>query len=903
MNAPTKKLDKAQKLTPMMAQFLAIKEGVGPEALLFYRMGDFYELFFDDAVRAAAALDIALTKRGKHQGEPIPMCGVPVHASEVYLQRLIKKGFRVAVCEQTESPAEAKKRGYKSVVKREVVRLVTPGTLTEDALLDARGTNLILALTRTAAGDYGLAWADVSDGTFQTSPSDAKSFSAQIAALSPSEVVLPEPLYRDAEFMASLPLEGVALTPQPDIKFDIRAGERRLSERFEVGELAGLGDFSKAEISAAGALLDYLLLTQAGAPVQLSAPKATKTSGFMAIDPATRASLEIDRTQKNTRAGSLLSVIDRTITGPGARELSDRINRPLLDVKEIQARHDAVEFFTREDALRQTLRGHLRSAGDMARSVSRLVLGRGGPRDLQALANTLKLGEIITAAFAEKPGVTPPANTEDALEGISLASKPDIATIARDLAKALQSDVPMLARDGGFVATGWSPEIDKLKTLRDDSRRLIAGLQADYAKLANVPTLKIKHNNVLGYFVEVTPKHADVMLNKGPDSPFIHKQTLVSGVRFTTVELADLDSKIASAAERVTALEVDVFNQFVERLRDRVEIIRNMARCLSRLDVQAGWAVWAEENKAVRPVMSDSPDFKITGGRHSVVEEALRKSGAPAFTANDCALSAGGKIAPRLTLITGPNMAGKSTYLRQNALMFILAQAGGFVPAARAEIGVADRLFSRVGASDDLSKGRSTFMTEMIETAAILNQATERSFVILDEIGRGTSTFDGLSIAWASVEHLLEVNKSRALFATHYHELTELIDELDGAANASLRAKEWDGELVFLHDVKPGAADRSYGVQVAKLAGLPPAAVARARAVLERLEADSLNTAAAPIGLPLFSAAAPAPAKPSELDLALSRLDVDSLTPRKALDLLYELSGKAADKIGKDKIG
>ena len=898
MNAPAKSDEKAHKLTPMMAQFLGIKEGVGPDALLFYRMGDFYELFFDDAVRAAAALDIALTKRGKHLGEPIPMCGVPVHASEVYLQRLIKKGFRVAVCEQTESPAEAKKRGYKSVVKREVVRLVTPGTLTEDSLLDARGSNLILAIARTPAGDHGLAWADVSDGTFKTSASSAKDLPAQIAALSPRELVLPEPLYYDADVMATLSLDGIALTPQPETKFDVRAGERRLSERFKVGDLEGLGDFSNAEVAAAGALLDYLLLTQAGSPVQLSAPKASKTSGFLAIDPATRASLEIDRTQKNTRAGSLLAVIDRTVTGPGARELSDRLNRPLLDVEDICARHDAVDFFLREDALRQSLRGHLRSAGDMARSVSRLALGRGGPRDLQALANTLKLGETIVAGFMAKPDAKPPANTHTALNGISLSNKSEIAVIARDLIKALQSDVPMLARDGGFVATGWSSEIDTLKTLRDDSRRLIAGLQADYAKQAGVPTLKIKHNNVLGYFVEVTPKHADAMLSKGPESPFIHKQTLASAVRFTTVELAELDSKIASAAERVTALEVDVFDQFVSRVTDQVDIIRDMAACLAQLDVQAAWAVWAEENKAVRPRMTDGPDFIIKGGRHPVVEDALRKSGAPAFTSNDCALSAGGNTAPRLTLITGPNMAGKSTYLRQNALMFILGQAGGFVPADSAEIGVADRLFSRVGASDDLSKGRSTFMTEMIETAAILNQATDRSFVILDEIGRGTSTFDGLSIAWASVEHLLNVNGSRALFATHYHELTELIDELDGAENASLRAKEWDGDLVFLHDVKPGAADRSYGVQVAKLAGLPIAAVERARAVLERLESDSVNTASAPVGLPLFSAAVTAPPEPSELDLALSRLDVDSLSPRQALDLLYELKGKAQSKTG-----
>ena len=893
MNAPAKSSEKAHKLTPMMAQFMSIKDGVGPEALLFYRMGDFYELFFDDAVRAAAALDIALTKRGKHMGEPIPMCGVPVHASEVYLQRLIKKGFRVAVCEQTESPAEAKKRGYKSVVRREVVRLVTPGTLTEDALLDARGSNLILAIARTAAGDHGLAWADVSDGTFKTSASTAKDLPAQIAALSPRELILPEPLYYDADTMSALSLDGIALTPQPEIKFDIRAGERRISERFKLGDLEGLGDFSKGEIAAAGALLDYLLLTQAGSPVQLSAPKPSVAGGFLAIDPATRASLEIDRTQKGTRAGSLLAVIDKTVTGSGARELSARLNRPLLDVADISARHDAVEFFIREEGLRQTLRGHLRSAGDMARSASRLVLGRGGPRDLQALANTLKLGETIVAGFAEKPDAKPPAKTDAALTGISLSNKPELAILARDLAKALTPDVPMLARDGGFVALGWSPEIDQLKTLRDDSRRLIAGLQADYAKLADVPSLKIKHNNVLGYFVEVTPKHADAMLSKGPESPFIHKQTLVSGVRFTTVELAELDSKIASAAERVIALEVAVFEQFTSRVAEHIETIRKMAADLSRLDVQAAWALWASENKAVRPAMTEAPEFDIQGGRHPVVEDALRKSGAPAFTANDCALSSKGKAAPRLTLITGPNMAGKSTYLRQNALMFILAQAGGFVPAANAKIGVADRLFSRVGASDDLSKGRSTFMTEMIETAAILNQATERSFVILDEIGRGTSTFDGLSIAWASVEHLLEVNKSRALFATHYHELTELIEALDGAENASLRAKEWDGELVFLHDVKPGAADRSYGVQVAKLAGLPIAAVERAREVLERLESESVNTASAPAGLPLFTAAVTPPPKPSELDLALARLDVDSLSPRQALDLLYELKDKA----------
>ena len=898
MNAPQtdlkKHAQKAAKLTPMMAQFLEIKDGVGPEALLFYRMGDFYELFFDDAVRAAAALDIALTKRGKHLGEPIPMCGVPVHASEVYLQRLIKKGFRVAVCEQTEDPSEAKKRGSKSVVRREVVRLVTPGTLTEDNLLDARGSNIIMSLIRTPSGDHAIAWADVSDGMFKSCASDPDGLAAQIASLSPREIVLSETVYSDQDFLKSLNIEQIALTPQPDIKFDVRSATRRLSEQFGVGGLEGLGDFSKAEIAAAGGLLDYLELTQAGSPVRLSAPKSSKRAGYLSIDPATRASLEIDRTQKGTRKGSLLSVIDRTITGPGARLLSDRLNRPLLDVAEINTRLDAVEFFAGQEDQGRVLRGHLRSAGDMARAASRLVLGRGGPRDLKTLTDTLQLCEKIVSEFAKAPGLKPPKTLESALSGISLINKTELAALARDLSKALLEDVPMLARDGGFVAQGWRPEIDELKTLRDNSRRLIAGLQANYAELANIPTLKIKHNNVLGYFVEVTPKYADAMLSKGPESPFIHKQTLVSGVRFTTVELAELDRKIASAAEKVCALEVAVFDEFVARVTEWVETIRSVAADLARLDVQSAWAVWARETKAVRPKVDDGSQFKIEQGRHPVVEDALKKDGAAGFTANDCHLDASAKQGARLTLITGPNMSGKSTYLRQNALMFILAQSGGFVPASSAHIGVADQLFSRVGASDDLSKGRSTFMTEMIETAAILNQATERSFVILDEIGRGTSTFDGLSIAWASVEHLLEVNLSRALFATHYHELTELIEDLDGAENASLRAKEWEGDLVFLHDVRKGAADRSYGVQVAKLAGLPQAAVERARIVLEKLESDSDQGSALPVGLPLFSAsiAPPAP-KPSQIDLALARLDVDSLTPRQALDLLYDLSDKA----------
>jgi DNA mismatch repair protein MutS len=508
----------------------------------------------------------------------------------------------------------------------------------------------------------------------------------------------------------------------------------------------------------------------------------------------------------------------------------------------------------------------------------------------------LRVGEEISAAFSGTPNIDTPHNLSFILSQLSLSDKPILAELRRDLQKALTPDVPMQARDGGFIETGWQASIDSLKTLRDDSRRIVAGLQADYAKAANVPTLKIKHNNVLGYFIEVSPKYADTMLNQGPESAFIHRQTLVSGVRFTTTELADLDAKISGAADKVTALEMAEFEAFAVRVREAVEALRAAALSLAILDVQCGWAEWAEETGATRPKVDDSLLFHVKSGRHPVVREALKQSGRADFTPNDCNLDAGGETANRLTLITGPNMAGKSTYLRQNALIFILAQAGGYVPAQEAHIGVADALFSRVGASDDLSKGRSTFMTEMIETAAILNQATQRSFVILDEIGRGTSTFDGLSIAWATTEHLHAANKSRALFATHYHELTDLVENLDAAGNASLRAKEWNGELVFLHDIRKGPADKSYGVQVARLAGLPTAATIRAQDVLARLEADAdkgKSEAGLLGGLPLFAATPPA-AQPqtSEVETALAALNVDELSPRQALDLLYDLKAK-----------
>ncbi len=875
-----------QGATPMMAQYLAVKDGAG-EALLFYRMGDFYELFFDDAVAAAGALDISLTKRGRHLGDDIPMCGVPVATAETYLARLIRKGFRVAVCEQTEDPREAKKRGAKSVVRREIVRVVTPGTLTEDTLLDARSANYLAAVARLGPGEMALAWADVSTGEFAAAPLETGALPGELAALGPSEVIAGETACEARWMKASLSnLNGVALTPLPDSNFSAEAGARRLREHFEVASLEAFGDFTKAELAAAGALLDYMVLTQAGGAPALAPPSRSDGAAYLRIDPATRASLEIERTMRGETKGSLLSAIDRTVTGPGARLLAARLSRPLLDVAGIEARQDAVGFFLDQSGVREGLRAALKSSADMARALSRLQLQRGGPRDLLALAASLQRCGEIGALFAETPLARPPEAVEGALTRISLTDKPQLGELARDLGRAFKAEPPLRASDGGFVMEGWSAPLDEARKLKDESRRVVASLQAKYADQTGVKALKVKHNNVLGYFIEVTAKNADPMLAAPLSETFIHRQTMANAVRFSTVELSELERKIAGAADRALALEMEIFGQFCARIESCASQIRAAAEGLAELDVAAALAEQAERSDAVRPAVDDSLCFEIEGGRHPVVEAALKRDGEP-FTPNDCALDGAAAGHPRLLFVTGPNMAGKSTYLRQNALIVILAQAGAYVPARTARIGVVDRLFSRVGAADDLARGRSTFMAEMIETAAILNQAGPRSFVILDEIGRGTATFDGLAIAWACAEHLLQINAARALFATHYHELTRLAGEEGlGAANVSLKAREWQGDLVFLHEVGPGAADRSYGVQVAKLAGLPKAATRRAGEVLKRLEADGTGTALH--DLPLF-AAAPEPEEPHALETALGEIDPDSLTPREALDVLYRL--------------
>lgn len=881
MNKP--ELNLPPGTSPLMAQYLSIKAAY-PDCLLFYRMGDFYELFFEDAVRAARALDIALTKRGEHDGEPIPMCGVPVHAAEAYLSRLIRQGFKVGVCEQVEDPAEAKKRGSKSVVRREVVRVVTPGTITEDSLLDARRNNYLAALAQSGGSDgqLALAWLDLSTGEFGLTETIQAGLGADLARISPRELVLPEGLLAKAELRAIFEQVETALSPLPSARFDSQAGERRLKAALGVSALDAFGNFSRAEFCAAGALLDYVDLTQCGRLPRLDPPVKQPPLSVMAIDPATRRNLELVETTAGQRDGALLACIDVTLTGAGARLLAQRLQAPLTDPVAIAARHDAVAVLADTPRLRSDIRAVLSKVPDLARALSRLSLGRGGPRDLSSLRDGLTQAGELRQRLARESGL--PAELAQLRDALG-----DHAALVQALAEALADELPLLQRDGNFIRAGHHAPLDELRVLRDESRRHIAQLQDKYAADTGISGLKIRHNNVLGYYIEVTPTH----MSKMDTAKYIHRQTMANAVRYATPELGELESRISQAADRALALELEIFDRLCSEVLGNAQVITRAATALAALDVSSALAELAVQRRWVRPQMDDSLRFCITGGRHPVVEAALERAGqGERFVANDCDLSEGQK----LWLLTGPNMAGKSTFLRQNALIAVLAQMGSFVPAMKAELGVVDRLFSRVGAADDLARGRSTFMVEMVETAAILHQSGPRALVILDEIGRGTATFDGLSIAWAVVEYLHEKNRCRGLFATHYHELTALAEKLPQLSNHTLKVKEWEGELVFLHEVGPGAADRSYGIQVAKLAGLPADVLARASDVLHALEQSDQTGKSAKIvdDLPLFSLATPTKAAavvqaPSEVETALKKADIDALSPKQALDLLYQL--------------
>lgn len=889
--------------TPLMTQYLTVKAGY-PDALLFYRMGDFYELFFDDAARAAGALDIALTKRGKHKGEDIPMCGVPVHSHETYLARLIRKGFKVAVCEQLEDPAEAKKRGSKSVVKRDVVRLITPGTLTEDTLLDARANNYLAAVAQVRAegeGKLGLAWLDMSIGDVHVESLETRALASALGRLEPSEIIIPDRLLDDPEIKAQVEVWKLLLSPLPSPRFDSENAKQRLHALYGVNTLDAFGNFTRAEVAAAGSLIDYVELTQKGKLPRLGPLKRLMSGANLEIDTATRRNLELTQTLAGERRGSLLATIDLTVTAAGARALAARVSAPLTDAAAINARLDGVGFFVASPQTREVVRAQLKACPDIERALSRIALGRGGPRDLAALRDALTQTPLIRTSIGNaQASLMPPPETIT----VSLHDLGNHGALVSKLASALSPELPLLTRDGGFVAAGYSPELDNLRTLRDDSRKLIAGLQATYADATGISGLKIRHNNVLGYYIEVNAKHGEKLVEEARNAAsdktkFIHRQTLANAMRFATVELSELEDRINSAADKALALEMEFFEQLVAMVMAASEGIAKAGAALAALDVATALAQLAVDRSYCRPTVDGSLTFHVTGGRHPVVESALQSRAASNFVANDCNLGAkADQGAGRLWLVTGPNMAGKSTFLRQNALIAILAQMGSYVPASSAHIGAVDKLFSRVGAADDLARGRSTFMVEMIETAAILNQATARSFVILDEIGRGTATYDGLSIAWATLEHLHDVNQTRALFATHYHELTALAGRLKELAPHTMKVREWQGDVVFLHEIGPGAADRSYGIHVAQLAGMPGAVIARAEEVLDNLEKSEQAGTARKLAedLPLFAAvqrpAGGRPASslgPSQVDEALAGLNPDELTPRAALDALYRL--------------
>jgi len=859
--------------TPMMVQYLGLKAKAG-DCLLFYRMGDFFELFFDDARAAAATLDIALTSRGEHDGTPIPMCGVPVHAAEGYLARLIKAGHRVAIAEQTESPEQAKARGGKTLVTRDIVRFVTAGTLTEDSLLDSWASNMLVAVAQVGEF-FGLAAADISTGYFELLTVTGGSLEAELARLSASELVVPE----------GLPQSPPDAIIRPRADFESTVGGDLLRQHFALTTLGSIGPVTRAEQAAAGGLISYLAHAGQGKMPFLKLPVRREVHEHLLIDQATHDSLEINSASKGGRAGSLLAEVDRTITGAGARQLASDLAAPLMDKAKIDARLSLVQWFHDAPLTRDAVRAALRQLPDIARALGRVVAGRGSPRDLGQIRDGLDAARVLRerlGGMADRPELLD--HLLPVLDGHG--------HMVDLLVRALVTSPPTDTAQGGYIAEGYDAALDVLRVAGRDGRQAIAQLEARYRDATGVAALKIRHNAVLGYFVEVPAKHGDALM--APGTGFTHRQTMAGAVRFNSPELHEEALRITQAGGHALAAEAAHLEKLIALILNRRDPIAASADALARIDVSAALAERAAESNWCRPSFVGHPCLEIQGGRHPIVESALAKSG-DRFIANDCKLSP----EKRLWLVSGPNMGGKSTFLRQNALIVLLAQAGSYVPANAARLGLVDRLFSRVGASDNLARGRSTFMVEMVETAAILAQATERSFVILDEVGRGTSTYDGLAIAWAVVEGIHETNRCRCLFATHYHELTRLSESLDALSLHHVRAKEYKGDLVLLHELADGPADRSYGIAVAKLAGLPPQVVARASGVLGKLEKGRAETGGLAAGLgdlPLFSAAMDAAeAKVDALREKLSDLDIDALSPRAALDLLYELKRAAGE--------
>ncbi len=846
--------------TPMMKQYFSLREN-NPDCLLFFRLGDFYELFFQDAIDAAKALDITLTKRGK-EGSEIPMCGVPVHAYETYLPKLIRQGFKVAICEQTETPEEAKKRdGYKAIVKRDITRIVTPGTLTEETLLSPKKNNYLAALF-IQDNNCSLAWSDISTGDFYVSSFDLEKLNEELSAISPSEILI-----SDTQFSKSFKGDFV-WSQLPNLKFDFGSCSKRLLELFELVSLDALGDLKNHEIITTGALVDYLYLTQKTIFSNLQRPKKITHSKTLSVDTSTKKNLELFYALNGEYKGSLISIIDKTMTSCGGRLLHEYMMIPSTDLSVINARLDAVEYFLNNTESRPKLS----MFPDIERSLTRLFYDRGGPRDLLSIQIGLK-----TAALLKSTLINPPYLIQELSPFLNQCDELIIL-----LERALGNDLPLQVRDGGFIKVGYDLVLDEYRKLKNEADLFVSALQERYINETGITSLKIKQNNILGFFIEVTSTHT----SKTPQH-FIHRQTTANGIRYTTSELIDLEQKIINAKEESLKLEISIFQNLRERVLSMHEKIKNCAKAIATVDVLSNFSYISNLYNYSKPLLDESLKFEIHQGRHPVVELYLSKEN-ETFVPNDTTL----ENEHRMWLLTGPNMAGKSTFLRQNAIIAYMAQIGSFVPAQSAHIGIVDRIFTRVGASDDLTKGQSTFMVEMIETAAILNQSTPRSLIILDEIGRGTSTYDGLSIAWATLEHLEYVNKSRGIFATHYHELTDLCKTLKHLSPYTMKVTEWESKIIFQHQVLKGAADRSYGIHVASLAGLPKIVTKRASEILKTLQEKSEsrnfqnkilnNDRPIQIGFPQMQIS-------SKIEIQLKKTNLDNLSPKEALDMLYSL--------------
>ena len=871
----------SKETTPMMTQYLSIKSKY-PGCILLFRMGDFYELFFDDAKIASSVLNIALTARGKHMENDVPMCGVPAVALENYLGKLVKCGYKVAICEQIEDPKEAKKRGYKAIVQRDVIRIVTPGTIIEDSLLSAHKYNFLMAIVpeinkRTSkVKTISFAAIDITTGDFFVNSVVADEFSAVLEMYQPKEILIPSRNEESELLKAITSTTKCTVTFLPDSKFNPTIEEDRLKKYFKVNTMDSFEISAPNEISVCGAILEYLIITQRGGLSALPVPKKTRLSEYLIIDSSTSKSLEIISSARGEYGYTLLGAIDKTMTSFGARALASRISTPIVSMEKILKRMDCVEFFRQNEKTCNLVRETLSGCPDFERAINRIRFNKFSPRDVGDIRHATKIIDAIKSIINESPL---PSEGEHCLENVS-----DFSELQKILETALVDLLPASNnKDNEVIAAGYSKKLDELKYVKNHSEELISNLQAKYISKTSINTLKIRNNAILGWYVEIP------LSQKGKiTEEFIHRQTLVNSVRYTSNELIYLQSKLNDAFEEWMQMEQKLYLEVVEKILARYEDISYAIRFLSCLDIYTNFAVIAIERNYVRPEIVNEPVLEIEDGRHPVLEKYAQE-----FTANSCELD----IVSRICLLTGPNMAGKSTYLRQNALLIILAQIGCYVPATKAKIGIVDRLFSRIGASDDIARGRSTFMVEMIETATILNQATENSFVILDEVGRGTSTYDGLSIAWAVIENLCKVNKCRVLFATHYRELTALQNVLKNVKCKTLKVQEWNGDVIFYHKIIDGIADKSYGIHVASIAGVPKNVVKRATELLQNFEKkESMSKAmGCNPGTNRFDFSSDqlnlmyASEGDSKLKKKIQNLDLNLISPKSALDILYEL--------------